>query len=159
MRGVEVARLGIDRDFLWEFGKLERAIQEKVHGRVRQVRAGHPFRLLDGVSNADLDRPGIDGQILPFARVLTDPDQLESARGILPEAQYDVLVGLAIGMSPRAGVGGDGRRCDGGRRVRHLPMSRPRWPVRRSACSSSLHPCPREPDGLLARDTEPLLPT
>jgi hypothetical protein len=26
-----VARLGIDRDFLWEFGKLERAIQEKVH--------------------------------------------------------------------------------------------------------------------------------
>ena len=26
-----MARLGIDRDFLWEFGKLERAIQEKVH--------------------------------------------------------------------------------------------------------------------------------
>jgi len=57
-------------------------------------------RLLDGVGDADLGRLGIDGQVLPFARVLTDLDQLESARGILPEPQYDVLVGLAIGMTP-----------------------------------------------------------
>src|SRR6185437_12065022 len=57
-------------------------------------------RLLDGVSDADLARLGIDEQVLPFARVLTDLDQLESARGILPEPQYDVLVGLAIGMTP-----------------------------------------------------------
>lgn len=30
-----MARLGIDRDFLWEFGALERAIQEKVHADTR----------------------------------------------------------------------------------------------------------------------------
>jgi hypothetical protein len=57
-------------------------------------------RLLDGVGDADLVRLGIDEQVLPFARVLTELDQLESARGILPEPQYDVLVGLAIGMTP-----------------------------------------------------------
>ncbi len=185
-----MARLGIDRDFLWEFGKLERVIQEKVHAafakfeqathagvhlekinnvrdaRLRSIRIDQswrgvvlapesgdsytllkvlphddaydwacrrrvsvnratgvievrdvaaieerlpqltedakasPSRLLDGVSDADLGRLGIDEQVLPFARVLTDLDQLESARGILPEPQYDVLVGLAIGMSP-----------------------------------------------------------
>jgi hypothetical protein len=117
-----VARLGIDRDFLWEFGKLERAIQEKVHAafakfeqathsgvhleKINNVRAARlrsirtTSRLLDGVGDADLGRLGIDEQVLPFARVLTELDQLESARGILPEPQYDVLVGLAIGMTP-----------------------------------------------------------
>ncbi|MGH4013386.1 MAG: UvrD-helicase domain-containing protein [Pseudonocardiaceae bacterium] len=57
-------------------------------------------RLLDGVGDADLTRLGIDDQVLPFARALTDLDQLESARGILPEPQYDVLLGLAVGMAP-----------------------------------------------------------
>lgn len=185
-----MARLGIDRDFLWEFGKLKRAIQEKVHAsfakfeqathagvhlekinnvrdtRLRSIRIDQSWRgivlapesgdsytllkvlphddaydwacrrrvsvnratgvievrdvvaieerlpqltedaktstsrLLDGVGDADLARLGIDGQVLPFARVLTDLDQLESARGILPDPQYDVLVGLAIGMTP-----------------------------------------------------------
>lgn len=185
-----MARLGIDRDFLWEFGKLERAIQEKVHAafakfeqathagmhlekiagvrdpRLRSVRIDQSWRgivlapesgdsytlltvlphddaydwacrrrisvnratgvievrdvaaieerlpqlteraeastsrLLDGVGDADLARLGIDEQVLPFARVLTDLDQLESARGVLPEPQYDVLVGLAVGMTP-----------------------------------------------------------
>lgn len=185
-----MARLGIDRDFLWEFGELERAIQEKVHSafakfeqathagvhlekinnvrdpRLRSIRIDQswrgivlapesgdsytllkvlphddaydwacrrrvsvnratgviemrdveaieerlpqltehakasPSRLDDGVSDADLGRLGIDEQVLPFARALTDLDQLESGRGILPEPQYDVLVGLAIGMTP-----------------------------------------------------------
>ncbi len=185
-----MARLGIDRDFLWEFGKLERAIQEKVYAafakfeqathagvhlekinnvrdaRLRSIRIDQSWRgivlapesgdsytllkvlphdaaydwacrrrvsvnratgvievrdvaaieerlpkltedakastsrLLGGVGDADLARLGIDEQVLPFARVLTDLDQLESARGILPEPQYDVLVGLAIGMTP-----------------------------------------------------------
>jgi hypothetical protein len=175
MRGYQVARLGIDRDFLWEFGKLERVIQEKVHAafakfekathsgvhlekinnvrdtRLRSIRIDQSWRgivlapesgdsypllkvlphndaydwacrrrisvnratgvievrdvaaieerlpqlsenatastsrLLDGVGDADLGRLGIDEQVLPFARVLTELDQLESARGILPE--------------------------------------------------------------------------
>ncbi|HEY3894262.1 MAG TPA: UvrD-helicase domain-containing protein [Pseudonocardiaceae bacterium] len=190
MKGVQVARLGIDRDFLWEFGKLERAIQEKVHAafakfeqathtgmhlekinnvrdvRLRSIRIDQSWRgivlapdsgdsytllkvlphddaydwacrrrisvnsvsgvievrdvaaieewlpqltedaeasasrLLDGVSDADLARLGIDEQVLPFARVLTELEALESARAMLPEPQYDVLLGLAIGMTP-----------------------------------------------------------
>jgi hypothetical protein len=57
-------------------------------------------RLLDSVKDADLAQLGIDDQVLPFARALTSLDQLESACGILPEPQYDVLVGLALGMAP-----------------------------------------------------------
>jgi hypothetical protein len=38
--------------------------------------------------------------VLPLARALIDLDQLEAACGILPEPQYDALLGLAVGMSP-----------------------------------------------------------
>ncbi|MGH4018733.1 MAG: UvrD-helicase domain-containing protein [Pseudonocardiaceae bacterium] len=185
-----MARLGIDRDFLWEFGKLERAIQEKVYAafakfeqathagvhlekinnvrdpRLRSIKIDKSWRgivlapesgdsytllkvlphddayawacrrrvsvnratgvievrdvaaieeqlsqladdaavsvsrLLADVNDADLGRLGIDEQVLPFARALTGLDQLESARGILPEPQYDALLGLAVGMTP-----------------------------------------------------------
>ena len=185
-----MARLGIDRDFLREFGKLERPVQDKVYDvfakfeqathagahlekinnaldpRLRSIRidrfwrgillapetgdtytllkvlphddayawaqrrrvsvnratgvievrdvvaieqrlpeltqeaAQSPTRLLSSISNADLVRLGIDEEIMPFARALTDLTALEAERDILPEAQYDVLLGLAIGMTP-----------------------------------------------------------
>jgi hypothetical protein len=57
-------------------------------------------RLFGGVSDADLRRLGIDDQMLAFAHSLTSVDQLEAARAMLPEPQYDVLVGLAAGLSP-----------------------------------------------------------
>lgn len=198
-----MARLGIDRDFLWEFGKLERVVQEKVHAafakfeqathagmhlekinnvrdpRLRSIRIDQSWRgvvlapesgdsytllkvlphddaydwacrrrvtvnratgvievrdvaaleeqlpqladqaatsdcrLFDDVNDSDLGRLGVDEQVLPFARALTDLDQLEAARGILPEPQYDALLGLALGMTPEqvwaevAGVGAE----------------------------------------------------
>lgn len=67
-------------------------------------------RLLSAVSDADLRRLGVDEQVLTFARTLTTTDQLEAAREVLPEPQYDALIGLAIGMSPEdvwAEVAGD----------------------------------------------------
>lgn len=56
--------------------------------------------LLAQVSDADLARLGIDEQVLRFARTLTDVDQLDAAKDALPQTQYDVLLGLAMGMSP-----------------------------------------------------------
>ncbi|MFD0773446.1 UvrD-helicase domain-containing protein [Streptomonospora algeriensis] len=56
--------------------------------------------LFSGVSDADLRRLGIDPQTLDFARVLTDPVQLETAKAFLPPTQWQVLYGLATGMSP-----------------------------------------------------------
>jgi superfamily I DNA/RNA helicase len=56
--------------------------------------------LFADVSDADLTRLGVDAQVLAFARTLTTADQLESARTMLPEAQYDVLYALAAGYTP-----------------------------------------------------------
>ncbi|WP_449061618.1 UvrD-helicase domain-containing protein [Planomonospora algeriensis] len=52
------------------------------------------------VSDADLVRLGVDDQIRKFARMLTDIGMLEALEGRLPQVQYDVLIGLASGMSP-----------------------------------------------------------
>jgi hypothetical protein len=57
-------------------------------------------RLLSAVNDADLRRLGVDDQVLAFARTLTNIDQLDAARAMLPETQYDTLMGLAAGMSP-----------------------------------------------------------
>ncbi|WP_327107003.1 UvrD-helicase domain-containing protein [Nonomuraea glycinis] len=56
--------------------------------------------LYDHISDADLIRLGIDHQMLRFARMLTDVAMLEALDGKLPQIQYDVLFGLAAGMSP-----------------------------------------------------------
>jgi mRNA-degrading endonuclease RelE of RelBE toxin-antitoxin system len=56
--------------------------------------------LFDHISDADLIRLGIDHQMLKFARMLTDVAMLETLDGKLPQVQYDVLFGLAAGMSP-----------------------------------------------------------
>lgn len=59
-----------------------------------------PSRLFAAVNDADLRRLGIDEQTLAFARALTDQIQLDAARSFLPGAQWDVLAGLAAGLSP-----------------------------------------------------------
>ncbi|MBB4931110.1 hypothetical protein F4561_001930 [Lipingzhangella halophila] len=56
--------------------------------------------LFAGVSDADMRRLGIDPQTLDFARVLTEPVQLETAKAFLPPTQSQVLYGLAAGMTP-----------------------------------------------------------
>ncbi|GAA4916590.1 UvrD-helicase domain-containing protein [Streptomonospora salina] len=59
-----------------------------------------PAELFAEVADADMHRLGIDPQTLEFARVLTDPVQLETARMFLPTTQWQVLYGLATGMAP-----------------------------------------------------------
>lgn len=59
-----------------------------------------PERLFAGVNDADLRRLGVDEQTLVFARALTDIVQLEAARAFLPQNQWDVLFGLAAGLTP-----------------------------------------------------------
>ncbi|MEV5559695.1 UvrD-helicase domain-containing protein [Nonomuraea wenchangensis] len=56
--------------------------------------------IFEHVSDADLIRLGIDEQMLRFTRMLTDVAMLEALDGKLPQIQYDVLLGLAAGMSP-----------------------------------------------------------
>lgn len=59
-----------------------------------------PGRLFEGISDADLQRLGIDDQTLQFARAITTVDQLDAAKRQLPETQWDVLFGLALGFTP-----------------------------------------------------------
>ncbi|SNT48768.1 UvrD/REP helicase N-terminal domain-containing protein [Streptosporangium subroseum] len=51
------------------------------------------------VKDADLERLGIDAQVLAFARTFTSEDQLDKAQAFFPKQQHDVLVGLASGMT------------------------------------------------------------
>ncbi|GAA2665224.1 ATP-dependent helicase [Streptomyces aculeolatus] len=57
-------------------------------------------RLFGDVSDADLTRLGVDADVLPVVRSFTDEAQLDGLRKYLPEQQYDVLAGLAAGLSP-----------------------------------------------------------
>ncbi|WP_062355853.1 UvrD-helicase domain-containing protein [Herbidospora yilanensis] len=61
--------------------------------------AGPRSSLFGHVSDADLKRLGIDDQILGFARIVMDVAVLESLSETLPRVQYDVLIGLASGLS------------------------------------------------------------
>ncbi|QGK68919.1 AAA family ATPase [Allosaccharopolyspora coralli] len=59
-------------------------------------------KLFDDISDADLTRLGIDDEIRTLCRLLHDVDQLDALRALIPELQYDVLTGLAAGMTPEA---------------------------------------------------------
>jgi superfamily I DNA/RNA helicase len=56
--------------------------------------------LLADVSDADLRRLGVDDAVLALARQIHSEELLDSTRPFLPEHQYDVLCGLAAGMTP-----------------------------------------------------------
>ncbi|XVU29163.1 UvrD-helicase domain-containing protein [Actinoplanes sp. CA-054009] len=55
--------------------------------------------LFDRVSSADLKRLGVDKDLMPLLRMITSDEQLESLGALLPQDQFDVLTGLASGMS------------------------------------------------------------
>ncbi|QBI53659.1 UvrD-helicase domain-containing protein [Streptomonospora litoralis] len=70
--------------------------------RMASGRTAADERLFGEVSDADMHRLGVDPQTLALARALTDPVQLEAAQAFLPPAQWEVLYGLASGMTPEA---------------------------------------------------------
>ena len=59
-----------------------------------------PELLFAHVKDGELRKLGIDDDTLSLARALSAPFQLEAARGLLPPVQWDVLYGLAGGMTP-----------------------------------------------------------
>lgn len=65
-----------------------------------QLAASSTSRLFATINDSDLTRLGVDEKTLAFARALTDVTQLETAQTFLPSTQWDVLYGLAAGMTP-----------------------------------------------------------
>lgn len=59
-----------------------------------------PDRLFDTVNDADLQRLGVDKDILPVVRLLTTEAHLTALATLLPAPQYDALIALASGMTP-----------------------------------------------------------
>jgi superfamily I DNA/RNA helicase len=57
-------------------------------------------RLFASISDADLTRLGIDEDTLIIARLLTSEAHLDAMQKMIPEAQYNALVGLAAGQTP-----------------------------------------------------------
>ncbi|WP_280439560.1 UvrD-helicase domain-containing protein [Nocardia cyriacigeorgica] len=57
-------------------------------------------RLFAHLRDSDLERLGIDDRTLGFARALTTVEALEAAQEFLPSTQWQVLYGLAAGMTP-----------------------------------------------------------
>ncbi len=55
--------------------------------------------LFANVNDADMERLGIDRQVLDLARTFNSDDQLDKAQAFFPKQQHDVLVGLASGMT------------------------------------------------------------
>ncbi|MEV0946543.1 UvrD-helicase domain-containing protein [Rhodococcus sp. NPDC049939] len=65
-----------------------------------KVAESTPTRLFALVNDADLTRLGIDETIVQLARTLTDTNQLDAMKPIIPETQWDALTGLASGLTP-----------------------------------------------------------
>lgn len=65
-----------------------------------QMAESAPGRLFDQVKDSQLRQLGIDEQTLAFARALTDSVQLDAAKSFLPPNQWEVLYGLAAGLTP-----------------------------------------------------------
>ncbi|MDF5755554.1 UvrD-helicase domain-containing protein [Spongiactinospora sp. TRM90649] len=58
-----------------------------------------PDRLFAHIGDADLRRLGIDDDLMPLVRLLTEEAHLMALERILPAAQRDALIALASGMS------------------------------------------------------------
>lgn len=75
--------------------ELDRQIPEREEAAKS---AGEPIFV--HVKDGELTKLGIDEKVLAFARTVTDPAQLDTAKSFLPETQWDVLSGLAAGYTP-----------------------------------------------------------
>ncbi|MFI5647241.1 UvrD-helicase domain-containing protein [Kitasatospora sp. NPDC051705] len=74
---------------------LERATES-----LKAAATDEPRRLFADRSDKVLRSLGVDEEILPIIRLLPDEAHLEALHRVLPEQQFDVLIGLASGMEP-----------------------------------------------------------
>src|SRR5262249_44335354 len=81
----------------------DEAALEQLQPSLRAAAANAGDRLFDDVSDADLQRLGVDPVILPIVRLLTSAAHLEALQTMLPEAQSPALYPLGWG---RRGEGG-----------------------------------------------------
>ncbi|MET8540337.1 DEAD/DEAH box helicase [Kitasatospora sp. NPDC004799] len=73
---------------------------ERASRSLKALAADEPRRLFADRSDKVLRSLGIEEEILPIIRLLPDEAHLEALHRVLPEQQFDVLVGLASGMEP-----------------------------------------------------------
>ncbi|MGY3204661.1 UvrD-helicase domain-containing protein [Streptomyces sp. TE5632] len=75
---------------------------ERATAGLRALAADEPSRLFPASAYPDkvLRSLGVDEEILPIIRLVPDEAHLEALHKVLPEQQYDVLLGLATGMKP-----------------------------------------------------------
>nr|WP_241853014.1 UvrD-helicase domain-containing protein [Streptomyces sp. CB02056] len=73
---------------------------ERASRSLKALAADEPRRLFADRSDKVLRSLGVDEEILPIIRLLPDEAHLEALHRVLPEQQFDVLVGLASGMEP-----------------------------------------------------------
>ncbi|MFE4974149.1 UvrD-helicase domain-containing protein [Kitasatospora sp. NPDC056651] len=73
---------------------------ERASRSLKALAADEPRRLFADRSDKVLRSLGVDEEILPIIRLLPDEAHLEALHRVLPEQQFDVLIGLASGMEP-----------------------------------------------------------
>jgi hypothetical protein len=72
---------------------------ETITPEFTEAAAGTERTLFAEVSDKDLVHLGVDAQLLPLVRALSEEAQLEALATLLPAIQYDALVALAAGMT------------------------------------------------------------
>jgi hypothetical protein len=77
----------------------DQAALDEISPALEKAAEGTVFRLLGHVFEKDLLRLGIDRDVIPLVRLLTEDSHLQALEKFLPEPQYTALLALADGMS------------------------------------------------------------
>jgi ATP:corrinoid adenosyltransferase len=72
---------------------------EEMSPALEKVAEGTNYRLLGHVFDKDLVRLGIDAELIPLVKLLTDESHLQAMEKLLPDPQYIALLALAQGMN------------------------------------------------------------
>ncbi|MFB4309193.1 UvrD-helicase domain-containing protein [Actinomadura sp. GTD37] len=72
---------------------------EEMSPALEKVAEGTNFRLLGHVFDKDLMRLGVDRELIPLVKLLTEESHLQAMEKLLPEPQYIALLALAQGMN------------------------------------------------------------
>ncbi|MER7544094.1 UvrD-helicase domain-containing protein [Actinomadura sp.] len=72
---------------------------EEMSPALEKVAEGTNYRLLGHVFDRDLVRLGIDEELIPVVKLLTEEAHLQAMEKLLPEPQYIALLALAQGMN------------------------------------------------------------
>lgn len=78
----------------------EAELDRQIPKREAAAATGAATPIFADIKDGVLKGLGIDEKVLAFARTVTDPAQLDTAKSFLPETQWDVLFGLAAGFTP-----------------------------------------------------------